>query len=149
MTDHTVAEHPDKIKIFDPKIQQLIFKRKLSIKKKKLNNRQRMRESNRIARETLLKEGYDQIWFKMHTRRHDRIYTQNGAYSALDLWNLFDGACFDIHGRVVFFQVKTNAWPKASDIVEFTKDKIGFDVLLLNVVKKGERWQVKKREIKA
>jgi hypothetical protein len=54
-----------------------------------------MRASNRKSVMWLLKNGYDEIWLKSHTRRSDLVYTVGEWYRALDLWNLFDGICFD------------------------------------------------------
>ena len=56
-----------------------------------MNPRQRMRASNRKSVMWLLKNGYDEIWLKSHTRRTDLVYTVGEWYRALDLWNLFDG----------------------------------------------------------
>ena len=68
----------------------------------KMNTRQRMRFSNRKAVLWLLESGYDEIWLKPHIRRSDLVYTVGEWYRALDLWNLFDGICFDAAPRVLF-----------------------------------------------
>lgn len=112
-----------------------------------MNNRQRMYASNKLARQMLLKDGYDNIWFKRHTRRKDIIFTQKGNYLATDLWNLFDGICTGLDGKIVFFQVKTNAWAKMEPIIEFNKGKSGYDILIINITKKKE-WEYQKKEIK-
>jgi len=104
-----------------------------------------MRASNRKAVLWLLKNGYDDIWLKAHTRRHDLIYTTGEWYRALDLWNLFDGICYDEGGNVVFIQIKTNAWATEDPIFEFMRDKNNIKVLSINVYKKKGRWDVKVR----
>ena len=112
-----------------------------------MNPRERMRFSNRKAVIWLLEHGYDDIWLKPHTRRHDLVYTSGEWYRALDLWNLFDGICFNEGGVVVFVQIKTNAWPPTKPILEFLLHKMNLKVLAINVFKKGSRWDVKVRNI--
>lgn len=80
-----------------------------------------MRTSNKMVREFLLKQKFDHIWFKRHTKRSDVIYTQRGSYWASDLWNLFDGMCFAPTGAIVFLQMKTNNWAKEEPIKNFVK----------------------------
>ena len=53
-----------------------------------MHNRQRMRFSNRKAVLWLLKNGYDDVWLKPHTKRTDLTYTQGEWYRVIDLWNL-------------------------------------------------------------
>ena len=107
-----------------------------------------MRVSNRKAVMWLLKEGYDDIWLKPHTRRHDLIYTRGEWYRALDLWNLFDGICFDKEGNVVLIQIKTNAWASEKNIKDFLRDKKNVIVLVLNVSRRESKWGVRVREYK-
>jgi len=109
--------------------------------KSKTNPRQRMRESNIRVRKWLLLNKFDQIFFKMHIRNQDTVYTQKGNYKALDLWNLFDGICFDKDDNIVFFQVKTNAWAKQEPMVQFCK-KYKVSAMSFNVKKKDGRWSV-------
>jgi len=106
-----------------------------------------MRASNRKAVMWLLQNGYDDIWLKPHGRRHDLVYTRGEWYRALDLWNLFDGICFDEGGNIVLIQIKTNAWPPKQPILDFLIDKKNLKVLAINVFKKGSRWEVKVRDI--
>ena len=101
-----------------------------------MNNRQRMRTTNKMVRNWLLKEGYDEIWFKPHTKRNDWVFTQKGNYMATDLWNLFDGMAYDKFGNLIFLQMKTNAWAKEKDIVKFTKNHNHSLVLIFNVTNK-------------
>ena len=82
-----------------------------------------MRFSNRKAVLHLLGLGYDEIWLKPHVRRADLVYTRGEWYRALDLWNLFDGICFNPDGEAVYLQIKTNAWAKEQEIVDFMSDK--------------------------
>lgn len=93
--------------------QQLFLKRK---------NRQRMRTSNKMVREFLLRQDFDHVWFKRHSKRNDVVYTQRGSYLASDLWNLFDGMCFTSRGIIVFLQMKTNNWAKEIPLKNFAKD---------------------------
>ena len=104
-----------------------------------------MRASNRRAVMWLLKEGYDDIWLKPHGRRQDLVYTRGEWYRALDLWNLFDGICFDEGGNIVLIQIKTNAWPPSQPIFDFMRDKNNMKVLCINVFRKEGRWDVKVR----
>lgn len=101
-----------------------------------MNNRMRMRASNKMVREWLLKNGYNDIWFKMHSKRNDLVFTQNGNYLASDLWNLFDGICIDPSGFIVFLQMKTNSWAKEKPIKDFVKKVKGCFALSFNVTNK-------------
>ncbi len=101
-----------------------------------LNNRQRMYVTNRMVRDWLLEKGYDQIWFKRHTKRNDIVFTQKGNYLATDLWNLFDGICLSKFGDITFLQMKTNAWAKESDLMKFIKKNKNVMVLVFNVTNK-------------
>ena len=92
-----------------------------------------MRASNSKVKDWLLEHGFTQIWFKPHTKRHDLVYTQQGNYRALDLWNLFDGACFHVHGYLVLLQMKTNSWAKSSPIEDFLKKTRNLKVMSFNV----------------
>jgi hypothetical protein len=117
--------------------------------KKKQNNRQRMRISNKRIREWLLENNYNDIWFKAHTKRNDRVYTQSGTYLATDLWNLFDGICFDVKRDIVFLQMKTNAWPKEEPIKKWVSQNC-YKVLVLNCTNKLReskgKWMIKVRD---
>lgn len=92
-----------------------------------------MRASNKLVREWLLKEGYDDIWFKPHGTHNDYVFTQKGSYMAQDIWNLFDGICTG--AGVVFLQMKTNAWAKEKPFRDFVK-KHGCLILSFNVSNK-------------
>ncbi len=101
-----------------------------------MNNRQRMRASNKMVREWLLKNGYDEIWFKPHGKRNDYVFTQKGNYMAQDIWNLFDGICVHIlDGMPMFLQMKTNAWANKKDFKKF-QDKCLVRILSFNVTNK-------------
>lgn len=93
-----------------------------------------MRASNKLVREWLLSNGYDEIWFKPHTKRNDVVFTQNGKYIATDLWNLFDGLCFK-NGDLRCLQMKTNSWAKEKPITDFIR-KHPLIVLSFNVTDK-------------
>ncbi len=100
-----------------------------------LNNRQRMYATNKLVKQWLLENGYDQIWFKRHTKDKDLVFTQKGNYLATDLWNLFDGVCFNRYGFPVYLQMKTNAWASEKEINSFL-DSHNISVLVLNVTNK-------------
>ena len=110
-----------------------------------MNPRQRMRVSNGHATKYLLQQKYNHIWLKAHTRFKDKVQCQDVRYYALDLWNLYDGLCFDSKGVLWAIQIKTNAWAKASDIIEFQKDH-KIKCIVLNVKKQGSRWYVHERK---
>lgn len=96
-----------------------------------------MRASNRKVKDWLLENGYDDIWFKPHTKRTDTVYTQHGTYLATDLWNLFDGICTGGLGHGLFYlQMKTNAWAATKPILKFIKDHPQTNVIVFNVTNK-------------
>ena len=105
-----------------------------------------MRFSNRKAVLWLLKNGYDEIWLKPHIRRTDLVYTAGEWYRALDLWNLFDGICFNDGGDLILIQIKTNAWAAAKPISDWLKDKNNLIVLVINVKGKGKKWDIMVRK---
>lgn len=115
-----------------------------------MNNRERMRASNKRVREWLLEHGYDDIWFKAHSAKNDLVTTRYGKYWATDLWNLFDGICFDRYGDIVFLQMKTNGWAKEKPIELFLQRRNNLKVLVLNVTNVlkecNGKWIVKVRE---
>jgi hypothetical protein len=108
-----------------------------------------MRASNRKAVMWLLKNGYDEIWLKAHNRRQDLVYTRGEWYRALDLWNLFDGICFDDESNTVMLQIKTNAWAKSAPLQTFVDTHINSKVLSINVKGEKGKWTVYTREYNA
>lgn len=95
-----------------------------------------MRASNKLVREWLLSNGYDEIWFKPHGKRNDYVFTQKGSYMSQDIWNLFDGICIDKNGFVTFLQMKTNSWAKEKPIKDcINKIRCGY-ALSFNVTNK-------------
>jgi len=109
-----------------------------------MNNRQRMRASNKRAVDHLLKNGYDDIWLKPHSARNDMVYCQDRKYLATDLWNLFDGICFgeDLievdetnRNKAYYIQIKTNAWAAEKPILKFLKTH-SVNVIVINVTSK-------------
>jgi hypothetical protein len=80
-----------------------------------------MRSSNKEAVQYLLKMGFTDITLRTHCRHKDFVYNKDKNYRATDYWNLFDGMGFDQHGRLVFLQFKTNAFPPAKPIISFCK----------------------------
>ena len=104
-----------------------------------------MYESNRRARKYLLEfEGCDEVWFKRHTRRKDDIFTQVGKYKATDLFNKFDGIA--IGKQIIFFQVKTSAWPPTTELNRFAEKFSGVRVIAINVRNAKKGWIVATRE---
>ena len=95
-----------------------------------------MRTSNKMVREWLLRENYNEIWFKPHGNRSDYVFTKSGNYLATDLWNLFDGMCFSDLGNLYFLQMKTNGWAKEDPIKKFCDSHRNIKVLVFNVTNK-------------
>lgn len=100
-----------------------------------MNNRDRMKASNKLVRKYLLENGYDHIWFKPHGKHNDYVFTQKGTYMAQDIWNMFDGICFDITGNVIFLQMATNGWHTEKDFGKFA-GRYNVKILLFNVSNK-------------
>jgi len=92
-----------------------------------------MRASNKLVRDWLLENKFDDIWFKPHSKRNDLVFTQNGNYLATDLWNLFDGICFDKFGNIRFLQMKTNKWAKEDKMKLFIKTHAMITILSFNI----------------
>ena len=101
-----------------------------------MNRRERMRTTNKKIREWLLEKGYDDIWFKAHGKQKDMTFTQRGNYYSTDLWNLFDGICFDDQGNLVLLQMKTNGWADSKEIQEWLMKRKNLNVLVFNVTNK-------------
>ena len=105
--------------------------------------------TNKLATLTLLDQGYDLVWLKPHTKRHDMVYSQQGNFRCLDLFNLFDGICF-FNETPIFIQIKTNAWASIKPIKEFLKRR-KVKVLIINVTNKLKecegKYKVKIREV--
>lgn len=95
-----------------------------------------MRASNKMVREWLLENNYDQIWFKPHGKRNDYVFTLKGNYMAQDIWNLFDGICIAPSGSVTFLQMKTNAWADDKKFRKFMKETVGCMIISFNVTNK-------------
>ena len=100
-----------------------------------MNNRARMRASNKLVRKWLLENGYDDIWYKPHGKRNDYVFTQRGSYMAQDIWNLFDGIC-RFGSQIVFLQMSTNAWHPDKLFKDFMKKTNGVKVLCFLVSNK-------------
>ena len=88
---------------------------------KNVNNRLKMRATNNLAVEYLLKMGYTDITLRTHCRHKDMIYNKEKKTSATDYWNLFDGMGFNQHQEIIFLQFKTNAFPATKPIESFCK----------------------------
>lgn len=105
-----------------------------------MNNRQRMRESNKLVRKWLLDNGYDEIWFKPHGKRNDLVFTQRGNYLAQDIWNLFDGICKK-DNKLIFLQMSTSNWHGERPYEEWIKKVNGVGILLFLVTQKRKECQ--------
>lgn len=104
-----------------------------------------MYDSNKRARIYLVEFCTD-VWFKRHTFRKDRTFTKGGYYLSTDLFNLFDGVALSQKG-IIFFQVKTNAWPPTQPLNDFAKRFTQcITIMALNVRKVNGRIQVFTRE---
>jgi len=107
-----------------------------------------MRVSNRKAISYLMnKRDFDQVWLKAHTKFHDLVYSTEGNYKALDIFNLWDG--IGLHDNSVYFlQLKTNAWPKEQPIIDwctkYNAKAMAINVKLIN--DEPEEWDVWIRE---
>jgi len=109
-----------------------------------------MRYSNRKVVLYLLEKGYTEIWLKPHGRRHDLVYKskEKGSwYRALDLWNLWDGICLDPNNKLVFIQIKTNAWAKKQPIIEWVNKVKDSKAMVFNVRYSTtlKKWEVLER----
>lgn len=86
----------------------------------------------------------------MDTRKDkfkELYYTKQGNFYQTDLYNLFDGCCFDSCGNLVFLQMTTTKWHPEKEYVEFIKNRYGFRILMLRAVKKKIRWNIETKEI--
>jgi len=87
-----------------------------------------MKISNKRARDYFFDLGYNWICFKPHTKRIDTAWNRksNGFETRdyityyTDHFNIFDG--YMLRDGLVWFQVKTNAWAKASDVISACKN---------------------------
>jgi len=94
---------------------------KATTPKKKSQNRVKMRATNKLAIEYLIKLGFTDITLRTHCKHRDFVYNKDKIYRATDYFNLFDGMGFNKHQELVFLQFKTNAWPASQPIIDFCK----------------------------
>ena len=114
-----------------------------------MNNRHKMYQSNQKARVYLQVMGCSDIWFKAHTRRNDRTYTQNSYYLSTDLFNLFDGVAL-LGNSIIFFQVKSNRWPSPKPMYVFAKQYQGVCIMAINVRScKTKRNKANKKDVRS
>lgn len=113
---------------------------------KKIHPRQRMRYSNKKAREWMLQRGFDEIFFLTHARQKHWVHEKTKSYKCMDMWNLFDGACF-YNNEVVFFQIKTNSWANSNTMYAWVTRRVqGTKVLSINVKgSESKEWKVYSR----
>ena len=129
-------------------------KKETPLRKKAFN------KSNDLARQWLISNGYTNIWLKRHDTRHpDTVWlkrepTESGKmhmvkYKAVDLWNLFDGICFDEAGAPIYLQIKTDGWPNNKQMEHFLEDKQLFMALAINIktrIKNGPKIETRSWE---
>jgi len=89
--------------------------------KTKKNNRAKMRSTNKLCIDHLIKLGFTDITLRTHCRHKDMVYNKDKIYRATDYWNLWDGMGFNPKGELIFLQFKTNAFPAESPIKSFCK----------------------------
>jgi hypothetical protein len=117
-----------------------------------MNRRKTMYNTNRLAREWLFRNGYDLIWLKPHLdarkkKFKDFYHTRQGTFYATDIYNLFDGMCFDSTGQITMLQISTTNFHSEEPYAKFMEGKKGFKILLIKAVKKGRSWLVKTKQI--
>ena len=124
-----------------------------------MNKRQTMYNSNTMVKDFLLEREFDEIYFKPHVRRLDKVYAQpntitekiqlmenvthkhfasmmkNSYFMQRDLFGLFDGICLSQSDTVWYLQMKTNQWAKDEELKEFPK-KHHVHILSFNVTNK-------------
>ena len=113
-----------------------------------------MRNTNRLCREWLIQNNYDYIWFKPHmdTRKNkfkEIYYTKQGNFYQTDLYNLFDGICFDVNGILTFIQTTTTKWHPEGPYQKFMSGKKGFKILMLRARKVKHRWTVETKLLRS
>lgn len=118
-----------------------------------MTRRDTMRNTNRLCREWLLENKYDYIWLKPHFDSRKKMFKDffhtrtNGKVFSQDVFNLFDGICFESTGMLTFLQLSTTNYHPEQPYRDFISDKFGFKILLMRTVKKKNRWQVQTKEI--
>lgn len=113
-----------------------------------MNRRQRMYATNKYARDWLIENGYDMIWLKRHedlrkAKNQETYYTKSGNYFMTDIYNLFDGMCFDSNGTLTLLQISTTSFHKKEPYQQFMQGKKGFVILLIKVVNLKGGWTVR------
>lgn len=114
----------------------------------KMNRRQRMYQTNKLAKKWLFQNDYDFIWLKPHLdnrRNHfkDWYHTKAGSIQQTDIYNLFDGFCFDHLGYLVFLQISTTNFHGIQPYEDFIMNKKGISILMLKAVKTKNKWIIK------
>lgn len=107
-------------------------------------NQRKSYRSNAKARDWLLKNGYNDILMYGHHKKKRGggmvwMWQASGKQylkRVNDAYNLFDGQCFDEHGDIMFFQVKSNNWPVSKNIISWMKGK-NTRCMAINVRDKG------------
>ena len=105
-----------------------------------------MRDNNTLCREWLINKGYTEIWLKQHNHHLDTVWSYNTApegeepiilkYKAQDMWNLFDGICYNKKGDLTFLALGVQ-FKKIKELEVFLKEKQGFGVLMMKVNRKA------------
>jgi len=112
-----------------------------------VNNREKMRLSNKKAVEFLLRKGYRDIILRTHCKHKDYVYNNVKKYRCTDYWNLFDGMGYDRDGNLFFLQIKTNAWASRKLIEDFLAWHKGYAILINVQTLKSKRAVVGMRKI--
>ena len=97
-----------------------------------MNNRERMRASNRYAVDWLLEDNYYDVWLKPHVKNQDRVYHPDGNYWATDLWNMWDGISWK-DDELWFIAIKTNKWHSEKAIRGWLQNREGVHAIAINV----------------
>ena len=98
-----------------------------------VNNREKMRRSNRKIFEYLLCEGFKDIFLKQHTKWCTQQIINGVKIKSQDIFSLFDGICLK-DGKTYYIQAKTNKREPSKKYEEFAKArKLNKQILLINV----------------
>lgn len=114
----------------------------------------RMYQTNKMCKDWLVKNGYDYIWLKPHidarnARFKETYLTKDGVFYARDIYNLFDGICFDPQGILTFIQLSTTNYHPEKPYLEFIQDKKGFKIMMLRARKKSRKWIVETKLLRS
>lgn len=106
-----------------------------------------------MCKDWLINNGYDYIWLKAHTdarnnRFKETYLTKDGVFFSRDIYNLFDGICFDPEGVLTFIQLSTTNYHPEPPYHKFLEGKKGFKILMLRA-KKRKKWTVETKLLRS